>query len=108
MNPNAQAQMPFHWRGFITCVKCVLDLDSCLNGRERAGEFEQKAIAGCFDFPSAVQWYDAADNAPMFLQQFQRGGLIALSQRTVAHHVREHDGGELALFGGFVKHDWIE
>jgi hypothetical protein len=30
--------------------------------------------------------------------------LIALSQRAVVHHVREHDGGELAVFGRRVWH----
>ena len=35
----------------------------------------------------------------MFFEQLQRERLVALRQRAVAHHVREHDGGELALFG---------
>ena len=33
----------------------------------------------------------------MFLQQFQGKLVVALRQRAVAHHVGEHDGGELAL-----------
>ena len=34
----------------------------------------------------------------VFLEQLQRQPLVALRKRAVAHHVREHDRGELALF----------
>ena len=36
----------------------------------------------------------------MFLQQLLAPAFVALRQRAVAHHVGEHDGGELALFAG--------
>ena len=44
----------------------------------------------------------------MFLEQFLRELLVALGQRAVAHHVREHDGGELALLGVFGRHERIK
>jgi len=44
----------------------------------------------------------------MFFQQFQRERFLALRQRAIAHHVREHDRGELALFGVFERHEWIK
>jgi hypothetical protein len=34
----------------------------------------------------------------VFIEQLQRQLLVALCQRAVTHHVREHDRGELALF----------
>jgi hypothetical protein len=40
----------------------------------------------------------------VLLEQLQSECLIALSQRAVVHHVREHYRGELAEFGRRVWH----
>jgi hypothetical protein len=40
----------------------------------------------------------------VFLEQLQRQPLVALRQRAVAHHVREHDRGEPAVFEPFDSH----
>src|SRR6266446_2936727 len=44
----------------------------------------------------------------MFLEQLQRKRLVPLRQRAIAHHVREHDRGQLALFGVFGRHERIK
>ena len=38
----------------------------------------------------------------------QRERFVALEERAVAHRVGEHDGGELALFGVFERHEGIK
>ena len=40
-----------------------------------------------------------AQKPAVFLEQFQRELVVALSERAVSHHVREQDGGEFALLG---------
>ena len=35
----------------------------------------------------------------MFFEQLKRHSLVALHERAVADHVREHNRGELAMFG---------
>src|SRR2546430_7407021 len=44
----------------------------------------------------------------MFFEQFERERLVALGERAVAHHVREHDGREFALLAGFGRHERIK
>jgi hypothetical protein len=44
----------------------------------------------------------------MFFEQFKRELLVVLGERAVANHVREHDGGELALLGIFRRHEQIK
>jgi len=40
----------------------------------------------------------------MFLEQFKRELLVAFRESAVADHVREHDSGELAMFGALLRH----
>ena len=44
----------------------------------------------------------------MFLEQFERQFVVALGKRAIAHHVREHDGGELSVLSVFGDHDNIK
>jgi hypothetical protein len=64
--------------------------------------------AGGLNLASAVLREDGAHDAPMYLEQFQGECLVSLDQRAEAHHVREHDGGQLAVFGGAFRHPPIE
>ena len=40
----------------------------------------------------------------MFLEQFKCELLVAFRESAVADHVREHDSGELAMFGALLRH----
>ena len=40
----------------------------------------------------------------MFLEQFKCELLVAFRESAVADHVREHDCGELAMFGALLRH----
>ena len=42
---------------------------------------------------------EIAQDAAMFFEQLQRERFITLAQSAVTDHLREHDGGEFALFG---------
>ena len=49
-----------------------------------------------------------AQQALILGEQLQRERLVALRERAVAHHVREHDGGQLALPGVLGWHECIK
>ena len=71
-------------------------------------ECREKSVAGGFDLAGAMLRQDGADDAPVFFQQFNRAGFIALGQRAEPHHVGKHDGGELAMFGIWSRHGGIK
>src|SRR4029077_2437588 len=53
-----------------------------------------------FYFSAVKARKDFPKQPAMFLQQLLGKLFVALAQRAVAHHVGEHDGGELALLIG--------
>ena len=75
----------------------ALDFDGALRRFQRAVEFDQESVTNGFDFGAVKARKDFPKQLAMFLQQFLRKLFVALAQRAVAHHVGEHDGGELAL-----------
>lgn len=77
----------------------ALDFDGALGRFQRAVKLDQESVTDRFDLGAVEARKDFAEQLAMFLQQFQRQLVVALRQRTVAHHVGEHDGGQLALFG---------
>ena len=78
----------------------ALDFDRALGRFQRAIEFDQESVTDCFNLGAIEARKGFAEQPPMFLSQFQRQLVVALRQRGVAHHVCEHDRGELALFAG--------
>jgi len=74
-----------------------VDLDSTLRGLQGAAEFDEESVADGFDLGAVEPGKDFAEEATMFFEQFESELIVALGQRAVAHHVREHDGGEFPL-----------
>ena len=78
----------------------ALDFDGALRRFQRAAEFDQESVADGFDFGAVKprkNFAQQAGDVPRATRE--RALIVALGQRAVAHHVGEHDGGELALFG---------
>jgi len=86
----------------------ALDLNGALRGFQGAAEFDEKSVADGFDFHSVKVGKDFAQQAAMFFEQLEAELVVALGQRAVAHHVGEHNGGELALLGVFGRHERIK
>ena len=78
----------------------ALDLDRALRRFQRAAEFYKESVTDGFDFGARKARKDLAQQLAMFFKQLQRKPVVTLRQRAVAHHVGEHDGGQLALFLG--------
>jgi hypothetical protein len=79
-----------------------LDLDGASDRCQRRGEFYQGAVARGLDLAAVVHRQLAADELPVFLDQAQREGFVALAERGEADHVGEHDSGRAAL-----SSEWI-
>src|SRR2546427_11379907 len=77
----------------------ALDFDGALRGFQRAVELDQESVTDSFDLGAVEARKDFAEQLAVFLQQFQSQLVVALRQRSVPHHVSEHDGRKLALFG---------
>ena len=77
-----------------------LDFNRALRCFQRAPEFDQERVTNRFYFSAVKPRKDFPKQPAMFLQQFLGKLFVALAQRAVAHHVGEHDGGELALLIG--------
>src|ERR1700720_3736159 len=76
----------------------LLEFDRAIHRGHRAGELDQKAVAYRFYLLSLMFEECGPQESAVFLEQLQRQPLVALRQRAVAHHVREHDRGKLAFF----------
>src|SRR5262245_61118244 len=79
--------------------KRLLDFDSTSRGIDGARELHQKAIPDCVQFAARMLQEDCSQNFTMYAQQLNCKGVVLLGKRAVAHHVGEHEGGKLALFG---------
>ena len=77
-----------------------LDFNRALRCFQRTPEFDQERVTNRFYFSAVKPRKDFPKQPAMFLQQFLGKLFVALAQRAVAHHVGEHDGGELALLIG--------
>ena len=77
-----------------------LDFNRALRCFQRTPEFDQERVTNGFYFSAVKPRKDFPKQPAMFLQQFLGKLFVALAQRAVAHHVGEHDGGELALLIG--------
>ncbi len=69
----------------------ALDFNGALSRFQCAAEFNEESVADGFDFRPVKARKDFTEQAAMFFQQLERKFVIALRQRTVADHVREHD-----------------
>jgi hypothetical protein len=49
-----------------------LDFHGALNGGQRAGEFDEEAVAGGFDFLSLMFRENGTEQLPVFFEQIQR------------------------------------
>ena len=107
MDADADAHLPFGGLRLVALGQRPLDFHRAPHRRQRAGELDEETVAGRLDFRPLMFGKQAAQDAPMFFKQLQRERLVALGERAVAHHVREHDGGELALFGVIRGHGRI-
>src|SRR3984893_3794217 len=82
----------------------LLEFDRAIHRGHRAGELNQKAVAYRFYLLPLMLEERGPQESAVFIEQLHRKPLVALRQRAVAHHVREHDRGELALFEPFDSH----
>ena len=104
VNANSNLQMSICRSAQVAPGQRLLEFDRAIHRGHRAGELNQKAIANRFYLLSLMFEERGPQERAVFLEQLQRQPLIALRQRAVAHHVREHDRGELALFEPFDSH----
>ena len=86
----------------------ALDLHRALGCLERAGKLDQEPIAGGLDLAAVEQRELRAQQSLLLGEQLQRQRLVMLGECAVAHHVGEHDGGQLALLGVFRRHGRIK
>ena len=91
----------------IALAQRALDFNAALRGLERAVKLNEERVADRFDFRAVETREQRSQQGAMLLKQLLRKVLVALGKRAVAHHVREHDGGEFALLGVVSGHGRI-
>src|SRR5262245_29924943 len=97
VNPNSDLDLPFSRSIGIALRHPALDFDGTLSRFQRAVELDEKTVADRFNFRAMETRKNFAEQPAMFLQQFQRKLVVALTEGAVAHHVGKHDGCQLAL-----------
>jgi hypothetical protein len=98
MHANPQLRPPL-WRDRqVARGQGALNFDGATHGFHRALKLHQEPVAGGFDLATVEFWEQLPEQAPVFVQDFQRERLVALGHRRIAHDVREHYGREPALF----------
>ena len=98
VNANTKLNVSFRWLGLVARGKPSLNFDRASCRLQRARELDEEGVARRFDLVPVVMWENGTQEPPMFFQQLYRERFVALGQRAVTDHVREHDGGKLALF----------
>src|SRR6266481_2498520 len=78
----------------------ALDFNCALRCFQCTPELDQERVTNGFYFSAVKPRKDFPKQPAMFFQQFLGKLVVALAQRAVAHHVGEHDRGQLALFLG--------
>ncbi len=100
MNADSHLDLAVRRRIGIALGQRSLDFNRALRRFQRAPKFDQERVANGFYFSAVKPRKDFPKQPAMFLQQFLSKLFVALAQRAVAHHVGEHDGGQLALLLG--------
>src|ERR1700730_16690454 len=98
VNANSNLQQSVCRSAQVASGERLLEFDRAIHRGHRADELNQKAVAYRFYLLSLMFEERGPQESAVFLEQLQRQLLVALRKRAVAHHVREHDRGELALF----------
>ena len=104
VDADAHLDVALERLGAIASSDGALDFHRALGRLQRTRKLNQEAVAGGLDLMAIEQRELRAQQALIFGQQFERERLVALGERAVAHHVREHDGGQLTLLGVFGRH----
>src|SRR5689334_15881650 len=86
MDANADAHLPFLGLAEIPRMERGLQINRALHRGQRARELNQETIARGLDLTTIVSGKNAAHQAAMLLEQFQRESFIALRERAVTHH----------------------
>ena len=86
----------------------ALDFDAALRRLQSAVKLDEERVADGLDLRAVEPGEQRSQQGAMVLEQLLRELLVALGERAVAHHVGEHDGGQLALFGVFGGHRRIQ
>src|SRR4029077_17937538 len=89
---------PLCWIARISLCDRLLNLNPAFHCLQRARKLDQKTVSDRLNFRATMLWKNRAQKSPMLLKKLKCNGLIALSERAVADHVSEHDGGEPAIF----------
>src|SRR5690349_1162597 len=85
----------------------TLDFDGALGGLQSAAELNQEGVADGLDLSAVEAGKKRTQQLSVFFEQLQRQRLVALGQRAVADHIREHDRGQLAVFGVVAHQPFI-
>jgi hypothetical protein len=101
-NVNTDSHLDLAVRGSIGIAmgERSLNFNRALRCFQRTPEFDQERIPDRFNLSAVKPRKDFAKQLAMFLQQFLGKLFVPLAQRAVAHHVGEHDRGQLALLIG--------
>ena len=75
-----------------------------MHGIQSAFEVDKECISDRLDFRAIVLWKNGTQQPVMFLKDLERKRFVLLRQSAVAHHIREHDGGQVAMGFGCVGH----
>jgi len=85
-----------------------LYFDRALHGIQSAFEVDKECISDRLDFRAIVLWKNGTQQPVMFLKDLERKRFVLLRQSAVAHHIREHDGGQVAMGFGCVGHGCLQ
>ena len=108
VNADFEFNPPVRRDVMVALGQGALDLNGTLRGLQGAAEFDEESVTDGFDLGAVEPGKDFAEEPTMFFEQFESESIVALCQRAVAHHVSEHDGGELALLGVLGRHERIK
>ena len=82
-------------RNYRLLAQRQLDLDGALHGLDSAGEDAQSAVTVVLEDLAVVSLHGGGENLTMPIPLIVGSVFVLLHQSRVAHHVGEHDGGEL-------------
>ena len=87
----------------VRIERCILFVERSLNLNGAAGriestiELDEERVTNGLDLASPEPLEDGAEKSIVAIEGIQRGCLVDLSERRIAHHIGEHDCGKVPL-----------
>src|SRR2546425_12205459 len=99
MNANTDVELALCFFVSVVSPELGLNLLGTLDSMHHRRKVHQKGIPDCLDYVAMTLSHGLLDELIMHLQQPQHTGFISTHLAAEAHHVGEHDRGQLTRLG---------